>query len=94
VFEVESYRAPFVQLYQQELGGKAPADLGSYAGYIRGTSTVTGLSVKAFLDEGFYARGRKVTAEDFEGLKLKAHTVCPKWNYTLHPRNAGNKGWE
>jgi len=55
-------------------------------GYIRGTSTVTGLSVKAFLDEAFYARGRKVTGQDMEGLKLKAHTVCPKWNYTLYPR--------
>jgi hypothetical protein len=56
-------------------------------GYIRGTSTVTGLSVKAFLDEGFYARGQKVTREDIEGLRLNAHTVCPKWNYTLHPRD-------
>jgi hypothetical protein len=62
-------------------------------GYIRGTSTVTGLSVKAFLDEGFYARGRRVTSDDIEGLRLKAHTVCPKWNYTLHPREAGSKGW-
>ena len=54
---------------------------------------MTGLSVKAFLDEGFYARGRRVTSDDIEGLRLKAHTVCPKWNYTLHPREAGSKGW-
>ena len=68
--------------------GKPLRTLEVMLGYIRGTSTVTGLSVKAFLDEGFYAKGRKVTGEDIEGLKLKAHTVCPKWNYTLHPRNA------
>jgi hypothetical protein len=47
---------------------------------------MTGLSVKAFLDEKFYARGRKVTGEDIEGFRLKPHSVCPKWNYTLHPR--------
>jgi hypothetical protein len=68
--------------------GKPLRTLEVMLGYIRGTSTVTGLSVKAFLDEGFYARGRKVTGEDIEGLRLKAHTVCPKWNYTLHPRDA------
>ncbi len=68
--------------------GKPLRTLEVMLGYIRGTSTVSGLSVKAFLDEGFYARGRKVTGEDIEGLRLKAHTVCPKWNYTLHPRDA------
>jgi hypothetical protein len=66
--------------------GKPLRTLEVMLGYIRGTSTVTGLSVKAFLDEGFYARGQKVTGEDIEGLRLTAHTVCPKWNYTLHPR--------
>lgn len=58
---------------------------------IRGTSTATGLKVTAFLDEGAYVRGRKVTSGDFEGLSLEAHTVCPKWNYTLRPRRFGNK---
>ena len=53
---------------------------------IRGTSTATGLKVTAFLDEGIYARGRKVASGDFERLSLEAHTVCPKWNYTLRPR--------
>lgn len=66
--------------------GKPLRTLEVMLGYIRGTSTATGLSVKAFLDEGFYARGRRVTGKDIDGLKLKAHTVCPKWNYTLHPR--------
>jgi hypothetical protein len=66
--------------------GKPLRTLEVMLGYIRGTRTVTGLSVKAFLDEGFYARGRKVTSENIEHLRLTAHTVCPKWNYTLHPR--------
>jgi hypothetical protein len=66
--------------------GKPLRTLEVMLGYIRGTKTVTGLSVKAFLDEGFYARGLKVTSENIEGLRLTGHTVCPKWNYTLHPR--------
>jgi hypothetical protein len=61
-------------------------------GYIRGTRTVTGLSVKALLDESFYARGRRVTREDFDGLRLTTHTVCPKWNYTVHPREVQQHG--
>ena len=36
VFEVESCRAPAVQLYQQELGGKATEDFGNYAGVYQG----------------------------------------------------------
>ncbi len=66
--------------------GKPLRTLEVMLGYIRGTRTVTGLSVKAFLDERFYARGRKVTGEDIEGLRLTAHVVCPRWNYTLRPR--------
>jgi hypothetical protein len=73
--------------------GKPLRTLEVMLGYIRGTSTVTRLSVKAFLDEGFYARGRKVTGEDIEGLRLTAHAVCPKWNYTLHPRETRTLGW-
>jgi hypothetical protein len=66
--------------------GKPLRTLEVMLGYIRGTSTVTGLCVKALLDEGFYARGQKVNDGDIEGLSLTAHTVCPKWNYTLRPR--------
>jgi hypothetical protein len=69
--------------------GKPLRTLEIMLGYIGGTRTVTGLSVKAFLDERFYARGRRVTSDDIDGLRLKEHTVCPKWNYTLHPRKAG-----
>jgi len=55
-------------------------------GYIRGTSTATGLKVKAFLDRVVYKRGQKVKNEDLERLMTEHHVVCPKWNYTLHPR--------
>jgi len=68
--------------------GKPLRTLEIMLGYIRGTSTVTGLTVKAFLDEAFYARGQRVTSNDIEGLRVKDHRVCPKWNYTLRPRKA------
>ena len=66
--------------------GKPLKTLEIMLGYIRGTSTATGLKVKAFLDRGLYKRGQKVKSEDLERLKIEPHAVCPKWNYTLHPR--------
>lgn len=67
--------------------GKPLKTLEIMLGYIRGTSTGTGLKVKAFLDRGLYKRGQKVKSEDLERLKIEPHATCPKWNYTLHPRN-------
>jgi hypothetical protein len=61
-------------------------------GYIRGTSTVTGLEVKAFLDRGVYKREQKAKSEDVGRLKLESHIPCPKWNYTLHPRTVSEQG--
>ncbi len=66
--------------------GKPLKTLDIMLGYIRGTSTATGLKVKAFLDRALYKRGQKVKSEDLERLKIESHTACPKWNYTLHPR--------
>lgn len=66
--------------------GKPLKTLQIMLGYIRGTSTATGLKVKAFLDRGVYKRGQKVRSKDLERLKMKPHAICPKWNYTLNPR--------
>jgi hypothetical protein len=66
--------------------GKPLKTLEIMLGYIRGTSTATGLQVKAFLDRGLYKRGQKVKSEDLERLKIEAHAIYPKWNYTLQPR--------
>lgn len=66
--------------------GKPLKSLDIMLGYIRGTSTRTGLKVKAYLHEGIYQRGQKVTKEEMELLNLQPHTVCPQWNYTVMPR--------
>jgi hypothetical protein len=55
-------------------------------GYIRGTTTKTGLRVSAHLDEGTYQRGQKVGKDELASLNLAQHKTCPKWNYTISPR--------
>lgn len=56
-------------------------------GYIRGTTTKTGLTVEAALDECVYRRGHKPTKDEMQQLNLRPHDVCPQWNYTIHPRH-------
>jgi Rhodopirellula transposase DDE domain len=65
--------------------GKPLRSLTIMLGYIRGTTTTTGLTVKAVLDEGIYRKGQKVSWKDVDGLNLTVHEVCPEWNYTIRP---------
>ncbi len=60
--------------------------LKSRLGYTAHTTTKTGLKVKAYLQEGVYEKGRKVSDAEMKELKLERHPVCPKWNYTIGPR--------
>jgi hypothetical protein len=71
--------------------GKPLRTLEVMLGYIRGTTTSTGLKVKAYLDENTYRKGQKVSREEMEGLNLKYHETCPKWNYTLRPRTGSSR---
>jgi hypothetical protein len=66
--------------------GKPLRSLGIMLGYIRGTTTRTGLKVEAVLDDATYKRGQKVSREQVQTLNLRQHDVCPQWNYTLSPR--------
>jgi hypothetical protein len=66
--------------------GQPLRSLSIMLGYIRGTTTSTGLTVKAVLDESIYPKGQKVSWKDVDGLNLTPHDVCPEWNYTIHPR--------
>lgn len=65
--------------------GKPMKTLEMMLGYIRGTTTLTGLKVKAFSDKRTYARGQEVTREEQDCMNLTFHKVCPQWNYTLRP---------
>jgi hypothetical protein len=67
--------------------GKPLRTLGIMLGYIRGTTTTTGLTVTAHLDENTYRKGQSVGRDEMDQLNLKCHEVCPQWNYTISPRN-------
>ena len=54
--------------------------------YIRGTTTETGLKVKAFIVDGHYEKGVKVSDQEMEALNLERHDTCPQWNYTIKPQ--------
>ena len=55
---------------------------------IRGTTTLTGLKVSAFLLSQVFAIGQSVSKEVMQALNLSLHAVCPRWNYTFKPRLA------
>jgi hypothetical protein len=55
-------------------------------GFIRRTTTTTGLSVTATSFDRTYPTGVKVSNVDFKALNLTRHEVCSQWNYTIRPR--------
>jgi hypothetical protein len=66
--------------------GQPLRSLSIMLGYIRGTTTATGLTVKAVLDEGIYPKGQRVSRKEMDTLNLTPHEVHPELNYTIHPR--------
>ncbi len=52
---------------------------------IAATTTRTGLSVDARLDDGTYPTGVKVTSAQMAALPISRHPFHGDWNYTLHP---------
>jgi len=68
--------------------GKPLRTLDIMLGYIRGTTTKTGLMVKAYLQDGAYKKGQRVTKEEMEKLNITPHTTLPDWNYTISPQSS------
>jgi hypothetical protein len=66
--------------------GRPLRTLSIMLGYIRGTTTITGLKVEAYLDESIYRKGPKVSVEEMNGVNLAPHETNSTWNYTLGPR--------
>jgi hypothetical protein len=52
---------------------------------IAGTTTDTGLTVRAVLDETKYPKGVKVTDAQMAAVNLTRHTFHGDWNYTISP---------
>lgn len=63
--------------------------LTSYAtvlNFLKTTATDTGLTVKAYMADKEYPKGKKITNEQLAALFIVKHAIFPKWNYTLLPR--------
>ena len=54
---------------------------------IRGTTTTTGLRVRAYLDTKDYPLKVKPSAKRLRELRITRHKILPKWNYTIAPSN-------
>ena len=55
-------------------------------GFIRCTTTTTGLKVTSTHFEKHYATGGRVKNAEFKQIALTRHDTCPQWNYTIRPR--------
>jgi len=53
--------------------------------YVRGTTTETGLEVRASVTRKTYKTKIKISDQEMKGLNLERHKTCPKWNYTIRP---------
>lgn len=53
---------------------------------IAGTTTATGLVVRAELDGAKYEKGRKISDAEMATLDVRPHRFRGDWNYTIHPR--------
>ena len=56
-------------------------------GFVRGTTTQTGLKIKARWNRRRYRTKEKVTKEEKTQLNFKRHKVIPLWNYTVYPNS-------
>jgi hypothetical protein len=72
----------------QNWAGHPLATRETMLGYLRGTTTQAGLTVRAALHDGAYRTGERVSDAEMATLTLTRHAVCPTWNYTLRPRPA------
>ena len=68
--------------------GKPLRSFETMLAYIRGTTTETGLEVKASLLDQEYEKSIKVSDKEMAALNLERRRVCPNWNYIIKPRCA------
>ena len=55
-------------------------------GFVRRTTTETGLKVTATHFDRTYQTGLKVSNAEFQAIQLTRNDICPQWNYTIRPR--------
>jgi hypothetical protein len=57
---------------------------------IQETTTESGLHVEVTRVQKHYPKGIKVSDATMRRLRIKAHTTCPRRNYTIRPRKTGS----
>ena len=65
--------------------GEPLKDYETILGFIRNTTSSTGLRCRAMLDTAHYPTRIKVTEEQKRSIRLKRSKVLPQWNYTIYP---------
>ncbi len=68
--------------------GKPLRNLDIMLNFIRGTTTQTGLTVRAARLDGTFEKGHKVSDDQMQQLNIEQQSVCSQWNYTIRPRLA------
>lgn len=66
--------------------GKPLRTFETMLGYIRDTTTTTGLRVTASLLDGVYQTGKRVATAVMKTPRVEPHGVCPRCNSTIRPR--------
>jgi hypothetical protein len=66
---------------------------GKLLSLLRGTRTSSGLTVTAEWTNQKYQRGVVVTDTQMAQLNIEHHDICPKWNYTIKPREPEWWNW-
>ena len=66
--------------------GQPLRSLNTMLNSIRGTTTSTGLTVRAAWLDGTYEKGQKVSDAQMQQLNIDHQSVCSSWNYTIQPR--------
>lgn len=68
--------------------GKPLRSINAMTALIRGTSTDTGLNVKATQLKGHFPTKVKVSDQQMATINLTHRKICPQWNYMVHPRTS------
>ncbi len=72
--------------------GKPLRSLDIMLNSLRGTTTQTGLTVRATVLNGIFEKGQKVSEDQMQHLNIEHQSVCRQWNYTIRPRLAAPSG--
>jgi hypothetical protein len=71
----------------QNWAGYPLRTLNRILGFIRGTTTKSGLTIDAEYDSQTYEKGIRISDAQMKTLNITREDQCPDWSYTIHPIN-------